>query len=35
MPAGTFDAAVLTVSHREFADLKVDSKVFYTIGKQK
>jgi UDP-N-acetyl-D-galactosamine dehydrogenase len=31
IPAGAFDAAVLTVSHREFADLRVNSKVFYAI----
>jgi UDP-N-acetyl-D-galactosamine dehydrogenase len=32
IPAGTFDAVVRTVSHREFADLNVNSKVFYAIG---
>ncbi|MDR2138985.1 MAG: nucleotide sugar dehydrogenase [Tannerella sp.] len=31
MPDEAFDAAVLTVSHREFADLKVNSRVFYSI----
>ncbi|MDR1455774.1 MAG: nucleotide sugar dehydrogenase [Tannerella sp.] len=31
MPAGTFDAAVLTVSHREFVNIKIDSRVFYAI----
>ncbi|MDR2764554.1 MAG: nucleotide sugar dehydrogenase [Tannerella sp.] len=31
IPTGTFDAAVLTVSHREFADIKVNSRIFHAI----